>query len=99
MNRLFDNVYIIDTGGLWLTVNSASNGDYASFEIQNALFVGSGGSLEITVESNTASNTVVRILTSASEATKSAEFPKSLCVDQRMFVKTCVGGTGFLYLS
>lgn len=98
MNRIVGNCYIIDSAGLWLTADSSSNGKFLDFDFQTASLISTNsGQLEITLESNTASDVVVRLLNSVDDATNSISWPGGFCVESRMFVKTCNVGTGFLY--
>ena len=98
MNRIVGNCYIIDSAGLWLTANSASNGVSANFEFISATFVSEGsGALEITIEANTASGSVILIKNHPSTSQTSIPWPGSYCLDDRMFVKTCLAGTGYLF--
>ena len=98
MNRIVGNCYIIDSAGLWLTSNSASNGAFLDFDFQTANFISvTSGDVEITVESNTAADVVVRIFNDLNNGTQNVTWPLGNPVDQRMFVKTCNAGTAFLY--
>lgn len=98
MNRIVGNCYIVDSSGLWLTTNSANNGNAGNFEFISATFVSEGsGSLEITVESNTAGGSVLLIKNHPSTSQTSIPWPGGYCLDERMFVKTCVAGTGYLF--
>lgn len=100
MNRNHGKVFIVDSAGLWITADSSSTGSFLDYEFQTATFVSSAsGDLEITAESNTAANTVIRILATASDFNPSVTWPKNLSTEERLFVKTCLNGTGFLYFS
>lgn len=98
MNRIVGKCYIIDSAGLWLTSNSAGNGDFLDFDFQTASLVSEGsGSVEITLQSNTASAVAFLLKNHPNTSFSSIDFPEGHDVEERMFVKTCVAGTAFLY--
>lgn len=100
MNRIVGKCYIVDSAGLWLTHDSSGTGNFLDFDIQSANFVcGTSGNLEIVVESDTAASSVIRMFNPTSSNPAPLYWPKGLCIEQRMFVKTCVSGTGYLYFS
>ena len=98
MNRFFGNVYVIDSAGLWLTADSSGTGNALDFEFQSAVFVSAtSGSFEITAESDTASHSVLRIV-NFTGGTDYVSWPLGLFPNQRLYVKTCSVGTGYLYI-
>lgn len=99
MNRLIGSVYIVDSGGLWLTSNSASSGSFLDMVIQSINFVsGTSGNFEISVSSDTAGGVIARCFNANDYSSIFMDFPMGLKVDDKLFVKTCVAGTAFLYL-
>ena len=100
MNRIVGNCYIIDSAGLWLTSNSASNGTFIDFDFQSATFVSvTSGDIEITLQSDTAGNSVLRMFNALNNGTQSMYWPAGNSIHERMFVKTCNEGTAFLYFA
>lgn len=101
MNRLVGGrVYVVDTAGLWLTSNSSATGDFLDLDLQSVNLISTNsGHLEITLESNTASNSIVRLLNSLDFSSIFLDFPKGLKIDERMFVRTCNAGTAYLYFA
>lgn len=100
MNRIIGNVYVIDSAGLWLTSNSASNGNFLDMTIQSMKFIsGTSGNFEVTVESETAGGVILRCFNANDYTDIYMDFPMGLKVDERLFVKTCNAGTAFLYFA
>lgn len=102
MNRLVGNMWIIDTAGLWLTHNSADNGTFHDMEIES-VFVSSNtaAKLQLTVQSNTAQNIVVDEIINWSaypSGTSSQRNYHSFRVNERVFVRVCQAGTGYLII-
>lgn len=98
MNRIIGNVYIIDSGGLWLTSNSASSGTFMNSEISAIGFYASdsGGELAISCSVDT-SATLFRLRGNSQYVTTA--FAAPILMDHKMYVNLCQTGTGFIYFS
>lgn len=104
MNRLVGNVWIIDSAGLWLTSNSADNGDFHNMVIQNVFIATTETEslLQLTVQSNTAQNIIVDEISNwTNPAARGSSYGKeydNFRVSERVYVRLCQNGTGYLIL-
>lgn len=99
MNRILPNVYLVDSGGLWLTHDSSGTGNFLDLQIQTIKFVsGTSGTFELTLDTDTAANVIVKVF-NASGGTDFINFPLGFRTENRLFVKTCNVGTAWLYLA
>lgn len=100
MNRIFSNVWLIDSGGLWLTSNSAQSGTALNSEITGIRFVSTNsGKMELTLESDTALNVLFSSFNGADYSNDSMQFSGKFKVSEKIFVRTLTAGTGWVYFA
>ena len=102
MNRIVGNVLIIDSAGLWITSNSANNGDNLSFNFQsvNTIITGSG-QIVLTVESDTINGIFFRQIKDGilADTLPPVTFPLGFEIDEKIFVRTCNAATAWFYIA
>lgn len=100
MNRLFSNVWVIDSGGLWLTSDSSQTGSFLNSDIAGFRFVSNNsGKMEIVAQSDTVNNVIFSSFNGQDYSNDTLSFTKYFKLNERLFVRTLTAGTGWIYFS
>ena len=99
-NKFLGNVYMINTGGWWITVNTGPTGAFSDLAISNiGLYAAdTTGELELFYQSDT-TMAVFHLRGTQGSGYSDIHFATPHKTSGRIYIKTCANGTGYIYCS